>query len=151
VQYLWPSTTGLAGAQVVTKPRVLAAFTRHVFPYLEKTVGHYVDVISVRTVEEALERLREDRSIVLVLCGVFFNGSRMFELLRDVRQLNPKLPFIACRILPIDLPQVSIEALTIALETLDARYIDVPLLEGKYGREQAEAEFRSIVLSRMSR
>ena len=67
------------------KPRVLAAFTRHVVPYLEKTVGHYVDVVSVSTVEDALERLREDPSIALVLCGVYFNGSRMFELMRHVK------------------------------------------------------------------
>src|SRR4026209_2023076 len=99
---------------MASKPQVLAAFTRHIYPYLEKVVGHYVDVISVQTVENALKRLQEDQSIALVLCGVYFNGSRMFELMRRVRQINPQLPFIACRILPIELPQVSIEALTIA-------------------------------------
>ena len=133
------------------KPRVLAAFTRHVIPYLEKTVGHYVDVVSVRTVEDALERLREDPSIALVLCGVYFNGSRMFELMRHVKQINPQLPFIACRILPLELPRVSIEALAIALQSLGACYVDVPQLEEKYGHENSEAEFRSLVLSRISR
>ena len=136
---------------MASKPHVLAAFTRHVFPYLEKTVGHYVDVISVRTVEDALQRLHEDQSIALVLCGVYFNGSRMFELMRHVKQINPQLPFIACRILPLELPRVSIEALTIALDSLGARYVDVPQLEEKYGHEQAEAEFRAVVLSRISR
>jgi hypothetical protein len=48
------------------------------------------------------------------------------------------------------MPRVSIEALTIALQSLGARYVDVPLLEEKYGPEQAEAEFRSVVLSRIS-
>ena len=117
---------------------------------LEKTVGHYVDVVSVRTVEDALQRLHEDQSIALVLCGVYFNGSRMFELMGHVKQINPQLPFIACRILPLEMPRVSIEALTIALQSLGARYVDVPLLEEKYGPEQAEAEFRSVVLSRIS-
>lgn len=134
------------------KPHVLAAFTRHVFPYLEKVMGHYVEVISVHTVEDALQRLHEDRSIALVLCGVYFNGSRMFELMRHVKEINPQLPFIACRILPsLELPQVSIEALTIALESLGACYADVPQLEEKYGHEAAEAEFRSLVLSRIPR
>ena len=135
---------------MASKPHVIAAFTRHVFPYLEKTVGHYVDVIAVRTVEDALQRLHEDQSIALVLCGVYFNGSRMFELMRHVRQINPHLPFIACRILPLELPRVSIEALTIALQSLGACYVDVPQLEEKYGQEAAEAEFRSLVLSRIS-
>jgi hypothetical protein len=136
---------------MASKPQVLAAFTRHIYPYLEKAVGHYVSVISVQTVEDALKRLQEDQSIALVLCGVYFNGSRMFELMRHVRQINPQLPFIACRILPIELPQVSIEALTIALDSLGACYVDVPQLEEKYGREAAESEFRSVVLSRISR
>lgn len=135
---------------MASKPPVIAAFTGHVVPYLEKTVGHYVDVIAVRTVEDALERLHEDQSIALVLCGVYFNGSRMFELMRHVRQINPHLPFIACRILPLELPRVSIEALTIALQSLGACYVDVPQLEEKYGQEAAEAEFRSLVLSRIS-
>ncbi len=134
---------------MASKPRILAAFTRHVFPYLEKTVGHYVEVIFVRTVEDALQRLQEDRSITLVLCGVYFNGSRMFDLMRHARQINPQLPFIACRILPLEMPRVSIEALTIALQSLDACYVDVPQLEEKYGHEQAEAEFRSVVLSQL--
>ncbi len=136
---------------MASKPHVLAAFTRHVIPYLEKAVGHYVDLIPARTVEEAMGRLQEDPSIALVLCGVYFNGSRMFELMREVKKMNPQLPFIACRILPLDLPPVSIEALTIALQSLGARYIDVPQLEEKYGHEEAEAEFRSSVLSRIGR
>lgn len=137
---------------MASKPHVLAAFTRHVFPYLEKTTGHYVEVISVHTVGDALQRLHEDRSIALVLCGVYFDGSRMFELMRQVKEINPQLPFIACRILPsLELPRVSIEALTIALDSLGACYVDVPQLEEKYGHEAAEAEFRSLVLSRISR
>jgi hypothetical protein len=137
---------------MASKPHVLAAFTRHVVPYLEKILGHYVDVIPVRTVEDALQCLREDQSIALVLCGVYFNGSRMFELMRQAKQINPQLPFIACRILPaLDMPRVSIEALTIALESLGASYVDVPQLEENYGQEAAEAEFRSLTLSRISR
>src|SRR3954470_8553270 len=51
------------GGAMASKPQVLAAFTRHVLPYLEKAVGHYVDVIPARTVEDAIGRLREDPSI----------------------------------------------------------------------------------------
>ena len=136
---------------MANKPQVLAAFTRHIVPHLERMVGHYVDVISARTVEEALRRLQEDQSIALVLCGVYFDGSRMFELMRHVKQINPRLPFVACRILPLELPGVSIEALTIALESLGECYVDLPQLEEKYGQEQAQSEFRSVVLSRIQR
>jgi CheY-like chemotaxis protein len=136
---------------MANKPRVLAAFTHHIIPYLERALGSYVDVVSVHTVEEALRRLEDDRLIALVLCGVFFNESRMFELMREVRTINPRLPFIACRILPLELPRVSIEALTIALETLGARYVDVPRLEELYGPDQAQSEFRSAVLSKIPR
>ena len=136
---------------MANRPHVLAAFTHHIIPYLETTLGSYVDVVSAHTVEEALQRLADDRSIAVVLCGVFFNGSRMFELMREVRRINPQLAFIACRILPLELPGVSIEALTIALESLGARYVDVPHLEQLYGRDQAQSEFRSAVLSKIPR
>ena len=136
---------------MANKPQVLAAFTHQVIPYLERALGSYVDVVSVHTVEEALKRLEDDRLITLVLCGVFFNGSRMFELMREVRRINPQLPFVACRILPLELPRVSIEALTIALESLAARYVDVPRLEEMYGPDQAQSEFRSAVLSKVLR
>lgn len=136
---------------MANKPQVLAAFTHQVIPYLERALGSYVDVVSVHTVEEALKRLEDDRLIALVLCGVFFNGSRMFELMREVRRINPQLPFVACRILPLELPRVSIEALTIALESLAARYVDVPRLEEMYGPDQAQSEFRSAVLSKVLR
>jgi hypothetical protein len=136
---------------MANKPHVLAAFTHHIIPYLERALGSYVDVVSVHTVEEALKRLEDDRLIVLVLCGVFFNGSRMFELMREVRTIHPQLPFIGCRILPLELPRVSIEALTIALETLGARYVDVPRLEELYGSDQAQSEFRAAVLSKIPR
>ena len=98
-----------------------------------------------------VKRLEDDPQIALVLCGVFFNGSRMFELMRDVGKMNPQMPFIACRILPLELPRVSIEALTIALETLGARYVDVPQLEELYGPDQAQSEFRAAVLSKIPR
>ena len=136
---------------MASKPHVLAAFTHHIIPYLERTLGSYVDVVSAHTVEDALRTLEDDRAIALVLCGVFFNGSRMFELMRAVRNKNPRLPFIACRALPLELAQVSIDALTIALESLGARYVDVPRLEEQYGEEQAQAEFRSVVLSNIPR
>jgi hypothetical protein len=54
-------------------------------------------------------------------------------------------------VLPLELAQVSIDALTIALESLGARYVDVPRLEEQYGEEQAQAEFRSVVLSNIPR
>jgi CheY-like chemotaxis protein len=135
---------------MANKPHLLAAFTHHIIPYLERALGSYVHVVSVHTVEQALKRLDDDRSIALVLCGVFFNGSRMFELMREVRKRNPHLPFIACRILPLELQQVSIDALTIALESLGARYIDIPQLEEQHGQEHAQSEFRSVVLSKIS-
>jgi hypothetical protein len=132
-----------------SKPHVLAAFPVPALLYVEKTLGSYVQLIPAHTFEHAVRCLREDHSIALVTCGVFFDESRMFDLMRWVTQRYPKLPFIACRVLPFEIPRVSIEALKMACASINATYVDVVQLEADYGSNEVEADFRAAVLSHL--
>ena len=57
---------------------------------------------------------------LLVLCGVFFNETRAFDLLRFVRREFPALPFVACRIGDRAVAPVMAEAMGIAAKSMGA-------------------------------
>lgn len=48
--------------------------------------------------DEAAAALQSKSAFDLVLCGVFFDETRAFDLLRFVRQEFSALPSVACRI-----------------------------------------------------
>ena len=56
---------------------------------VERALGRYVQVVPAYTFEEALRRLQTPQDINLVLCGMYFEETRMFDLLRFVRQRFP--------------------------------------------------------------
>jgi hypothetical protein len=131
----------------LTKPRVLAAFP----PFAQETVRHLLDddveLKSVATLQEAREALGVDDAIVLALCGVHFDESRMYDLLRYVRATYPALPFLCCRVLDSEIPQISREAIRIAAEALGATFfIDLPSLRKQLGAPEGEQRFRALVL-----
>jgi hypothetical protein len=96
-----------------------------------------------------VHQLRTNENIGMVMCGAYFDESRMFDLLRWVREKRPSVGFVCCRILPTEIPKVSVEALRIACASLGAEFIDLPLLERQYGLDGVESEFRSRVLASM--
>ena len=127
-----------------TKPRVLAAIPPPALVFLERTLGSYVELLPAHTLEAAMQRVRADTAIALVVCGAYFDQSRVFDLLHWIRNERQALPIVCCRILPYERPEVSIEALRIVCDRLAAPFIDVPQLNGAGA---AEAQFRSLVLS----
>lgn len=109
-----------------------------------------VELVSATAMQPALQALERDPSISLVICGVHFDGSRMYDLLRYVRTRHPRLPFLCCRILSSEIPQISREAITLAARSLGAAgFADLPALTDQLGEEQAEARFRSMVLEQL--
>ena len=112
-------------------------------PFLEDALGPAVELVACHALDEAKRRVRDNR-LDLVLCGVYFDRSAMFDLLQFV---DRRLPVLCCRILAFEMPPVSREALRIACESLGARYVDLPALAGERGDEAARAELRSLVLS----
>jgi len=71
----------------------------------------------------------------------------MYDLLRYVRATRPHLPFLCCRILNSELPQISREAIRIAAQALGATFFaDLPALREELGDAPAEARFRALAL-----
>ena len=88
--------------------------------------------------------LRGRRDIDLVLCGVFFDETRAFDLLRFVRHELAALPFVACRIGGRAVGPGMVEAMGIAAKSMGAEtFIDMPLLDAD---SATDGEFRSLVL-----
>ena len=131
-------------------PGILAACPTFALPTLERAVGGYVRVVPAASLDAAKSILETDRRIALIVCGVHFDESRMYDLLRYASYEFPRKPFICVRILDAEIPLVSREAIRIAAEALGASaYVDVPDLIRAVGPEAAETELRNAVLARL--
>ena len=136
----------LACREMGAEARILAAVPPPAFPFLERALGGHVRLIPCHTYDDATRRLRRDEGLALVICGVYFDRSRMFELLQYA---DGRLPFICCRILPFETPAISVEALRIACESLGAVFLDLPSLQQRCGADGADAQLLSHVLRAM--
>ena len=131
------------------KPRVLLAARPAACAPFRAAINGHADVIEAETMTEAIAKLKSNAPIHLVCCTLFFDESRMFDLLRWVRAEVPHIPFICARALPKDMPRISLEAVRIAADTLGAAtFIDVPSLEEAGG---ADERLRELLLSRLGR
>jgi hypothetical protein len=134
----------------MTNPNVLAACPPFALPTLHKVLGAYVRFVPVASLEAAKTALASNPRIALVLCGVHFDESRMYELLQHARRLFAHIPFVCVRVLDAEIPRVSREALRIAAESLGATaFIDLPTLVSQIGNEAAERELRNVVLGHL--
>ena len=131
-------------------PYLLVAIPPPALVVLERALGSYVGLAPVHTFKRAIERLDQNGNIAIVVCGVFFDGYRMFELLHAVKRTRPGLPFICCRILARELPE-TVESLKIAVESLGSSFIDLPVLEEQYGAGAADSELRALVLAELGK
>ena len=127
-----------------TKPVILAGVRPQGGVAVRRALGEYAEVVPVYEYEEAVATLRARRDVDLVLCGVFFNETRAFDLLRLVRAEFPSLPFVACRIGDRVVPPAMAEAMGIAAKSMGAvAFIDMPLL---HADASTDVEFRGLVL-----
>jgi DNA-binding NtrC family response regulator len=126
------------------RPRVLCAIRPEGAVAVERAVGRYVEVVPVYTYEDAIRRLESDAGIKLILCGMYFAQTRMFDLLRAARDRHPGIPFVCCRIGESEIPQVTLEAVGIAAKSMGAlEFINMPLLRPD---PQTDQDFRSLLL-----
>jgi hypothetical protein len=132
----------------MNKHKVLAALRPEAIVALQRALGEYATILPVYTFEDAVTVLRGGVEIDVVLCGIYFGQTRMFDLLRLARQEFPHLPFLCCRIGDTEIPQVTLEAVSIAAQSMGAAgFINLPLLRNA----DADPEFRSMVLSHARR
>lgn len=129
------------------KARILAALRPEGVVAVERALGQFAEIVPVYAYDEAARRLESGADIDLVLCGIYFAQTRMFDLLRFVREKHADIPFVACRIGDTELPNVTLEAVGIASRSMGAAaFINMPLLRRDDASDQ---EFRSQVLRHM--
>ena len=93
------------------KPVILAAVRPQGGVAVRRALGEYAEVVPVYAYSDAVSTLRARSGVDLVLCGVFFDETRAFDLLRFVRNERAALPFVACRIGGRAVAPVMVEAM----------------------------------------
>jgi hypothetical protein len=134
-------------------PKVLAAFPSLAIPSLERIFDGHVGFLPVHSLSEAKSMLQSNADVIsLVACGVHFDESRMFDLLRYVRESFPGIPFICCRVLEMQFARISIPAIALSAASLGAvTFFDLPGRTKEVGRQAAEEEFRNVLLKHLPR
>src|SRR5690242_20234675 len=128
------------------KPRVLLAARKIARrPFIEALDGE-VSFLEAETLEQAVTTLKNDPDIDAVCCTLYFDESRMFDLVRWVRSNRDQIRVICARALPKDLPTISLQAVDIASASLGAAFIDFPELVRTLGAPAASRALRAVVL-----
>ena len=134
------------------KPRVLLAARPDACVPFRAALYGYAEMTEAHTMRAATATLTSKGTFHLVCSTLFFDESRMFDLLRWVRTELPHLPFICARALPKDMPRISLEAVRIAADTLGAAtFIDIPLLQGESSTETVSERLRKLLFSKLAR
>ncbi|HEX6267919.1 MAG TPA: hypothetical protein VFZ81_13615 [Burkholderiales bacterium] len=127
-----------------TRRKILAAMRPEGAVAVERALGRYVEVVPAYTFEEAVKRLQGRDDLSLILCGIYFDETRMFDLVRLARKEFPRIPIVCCRIGPSEVPEVTLEAVGIAAKSMGAEaFVDMQLLRPDPAADQ---EFRNLVL-----
>jgi hypothetical protein len=131
------------------KPTILLAMRPQGAVAVTRAIGEYAQLARAATYVEAVAELRANSTIHLVICGIYFDEIRMFDLLRFVRHERPGLPVICARLGDTEVPPVALEATGIAATTMGAAaFIDYPIIRPGASLDQ---EFRSAVLRHVRR
>jgi DNA-binding NtrC family response regulator len=131
------------------KPAILLAMRPQAAVAVERALGQYAELIATSTYDDAIAKLRSRADIDLVVCGIYFAETRMFDLVRAVKRDHPGLPIICCRLGDSAIPQVAVEATGIAAKSMGAAgFYDLPILRGDPALER---ELRSVVLANVRR
>jgi hypothetical protein len=140
----------LSRGTTTVKPQVLAACPPFAYPTLERALGKDVELLPVSTLTDAEAVLGRNRDLAMVICGVHFDESRMYDLLRYARSRFPQLSFVCVRILILEsqLQRISLNAIEMAARMLGAAtFIDYPTLVEQRGTQAADQELRQAVLA----
>lgn len=130
------------------KPRILAADVPNEHRTLQKVLDGLVTLVPVTTIDDALSALHA--SIDAIICGIHFDESRMFDLIRMAKaeMSTRSVPIICYRDLESGLSPALFESLEIACRAQGAEsFVDLYALRERLGAAQADEEFRRIVMA----
>src|SRR5690349_10745568 len=102
----------------VRKPRVLVACPPFAFPTVERALGAHADLMYVNRLMTARAELLAHDDISMVVCGVQFDESRMFDLLQFVRRERSDVPFVCIRVLDEGDSRMASDAIATAVKAL---------------------------------
>ena len=106
----------------------------------------HAQLLCVATLQEAAGLMHED--VDLIVCGMQFHDSQMFDFLHLAKAALPQTPFVCCRVLETRLQRESIDAVVVAaLAEGAAGYVDLPSLCAQHGRAEGERIFRERVMA----
>lgn len=129
------------------KPDVLAACARPAVDVVRRILDAYVTLLPVNSLTAAQYELAVNRTLALILCGVHFDESRMYDLRVFARHAYPRIPFVSCRILNTEIPRISRDAIALSPAFGDSIFLDLPALIEQFGNEEGERRFRESVLA----
>ena len=119
-------------------------------PTLDRVLSAHVDLTFVNSLNAARDALRTNLDLAMVICGVHFDESRMYDLLDYAQRERADMPFVCVRVLEAELARASHERLGFALKAAGAvDLIDFATLVIERGRTAAEQRLETEVLRRL--
>jgi CheY-like chemotaxis protein len=135
------------GAGVDQRKRILGADAEQGIRTLRAVLGESAELIPADSLNQAVRVL--ENPVDLIICGIQFDESRMFDLLTHARQ-EPRvqdIPFLVFRDLESELDPMFFKSLQISVTALGATgFVDLFALKQEYGIREADAKFRRIIL-----
>ena len=126
--------------------RVLLAARPDARAPFQAALGDQVDFLTADTVEEAKTLIASNEHIHLVCSTLYFDESRMFDLLVWIRANRRDLPVICARVLPKDVVPFSLDAVAVAAKGMGAAaFVDYPNLVSEHGAEGARAALEAVM------
>lgn len=128
------------------RPTILVAVAPEALDPVRELLGEEFELVPVRTLGEAHERLGRGR-VDVILAGLHFDDSLMPTLLDTVKSdpATRDIPFICCRVLPTMLLQASLRAAKQVCDALGAEFVDVLEIRNDCGPAAAAERLRSTV------
>jgi CheY-like chemotaxis protein len=138
--------------KVMSKPKVLVATTPAGSPLVEGLLAPHAELVCVNTLADALAALRSHADIAMVVCGVHFDESRMYDLLEFARRRLPEVPFVCVRARQTEISRISRQSIAIATKALGAvEYMDFAAAVAEIGRKAAEQRLTEVFLRQLVR
>lgn len=123
----------------MAKRKVLVACPPFALATLDRALAPHADVVFVNRLPTARAQLAAHPDIAMVVCGVHFDESRMFDLLEYAHRERPEIPFVCVRVLEQEVKRMQPGSIRTAVEALGAvGYVDVVSMVRDQGREVAE-------------